>query len=147
MCNESHEDAQTLPYMTIHLIFFSGFAGRAAAAAGPPPGTGSLLVRSNRTRLVNNRSTFWEVFADVSRKSHSKLCASLIPSSLETSRSYCLSHLLPTSMNIGFVLLTLIIACRKTSSRSKVARDAIEYTRIKPCPSLTHWSLKVAYSS
>jgi hypothetical protein len=44
--------------------------------------------------------------------------------------------LLPTSTNIGFWRLTLNMDCRKTSSRSNVAREAIEYTRMNPCPSL-----------
>jgi hypothetical protein len=37
-----------------------------------------------------------------------------------------LSHLLPTSMKIGFWRLTLSIDCLKTSSRSNVDRDAME---------------------
>jgi hypothetical protein len=44
--------------------------------------------------------------------------------------------LLPTSMNIGFWRLTLNMDCRKTSRRSNVARDAMEYTRMNPWPSL-----------
>jgi len=67
---------------------------------------------------------------------HPKDRASATPSSFDTSLSYVLSHLLPTSMKIGFCLFTRSIDCRKTSSLSNVDRDAIEYTRINPCPSL-----------
>lgn len=123
-----------VPYMMIHfLVFFTPSAGR----AGPEtPCSCCFVCRSNRTRVMNRRSTFIAVFADVSRNSHPKLRASCAPSSLDTSRSYCLSHLLPTSINTGFCRFTFIIAWRKTSNRSKVAREAMEYTRMKPCPSL-----------
>lgn len=100
------------------------------------PCSACLDCRSSRTRCVNSRSTLTHVLADVSRNSQPKWRASCAPSSLETSRSYCLSHLLPTSMNTAFSRLTFSIACRKTSTRSKVARDAIEYARMKPSPSL-----------
>ena len=122
-----------VPYMIIHLRFFS-FSG---ARTGPCiPCSCAFVFRSSRTRFMKRRSTLCAVFADVSRKSQPNDRASAAPSSLETSRSYCLSHLLPTSMKTGFCRLTFNMACRKTSSRSNVARDAIEYTRINPWPSL-----------
>jgi len=92
--------------------------------------------------------------------------ASAAPSSFDTSRSKALSALFPTSMIIGSPLFARLTDWRKTSSRSKVDRDAIEYTSINPWPSLgnasrllggsgdrgkgtyrTHWSRSVAYSS
>ena len=123
-----------VPYMMIH---FFGLLGPSGGRAGPAvPCSCCFVCRSNRTSVVKRRSTFIAVFADVSRNSQPKFLASCAPSSLDTSRSYCLSHLLPTSINTGFCRFTFIIACRKTSNRSKVAREAIEYTRMKPCPSL-----------
>lgn len=52
----------------------------------------------------------------------------LTSSYLETSRADSSSHLSPTIMNTGFVSSTLLNDCKKASSRSKVARDAIEYS-------------------
>ena len=109
----------------------------------PPPGPSLLVVdtigpscclvaRRARTRFMKSRSTLCEVFADVSRNSQPNERASAAPSSRETSRSYVLSHLLPTSTKIGRLRFTRNINCRNTSSRSNVARDAIEYTRINP---------------
>lgn len=121
------------PYMIIHLRFFSFSGDR----TGPcTPCSCCFVDRSSRTRFMKRRSTLCAVFADVSRNSQPNDRASAAPSSRETSLSYCLSHLFPTSMKTGFCRLTFSMACRKTSSRSNVARDAIEYTRIKPWPSL-----------
>ncbi len=127
----SSNKARPLSYMIIHLDFFGSF--RVGTDA---PCSASFVLRRLRTRLVKSRSTFRAVLALVSRKSQPNSLASCIPSSRVTSRSSCLSALFPTSMNIGFWRLTLSIDCRKTSKRSNVARDAIEYTRMKPCPSL-----------
>ena len=119
------------------IIHFLGFFVPSTGRAGPAvPCSCCFVCRSKRTSVVNRRSTFIAVFADVSRNSHPKFRANCAPSSLDTSRSYCLSHLLPTSIKTGFCRFTFIIACRKTSNRSKVAREAMEYTRMKPCPSL-----------
>ena len=75
---------------------------------------------------MNRRFTFSEVLAEVSMNSQPKFRASALPSSFETSLSYDLSALLPTSMKIGFCLFTRIIDWRKFSSRSNVDREAIE---------------------
>ena len=120
--------------MITHFLFDRSFSFGFADVDGP---TSMLFVcRSARTRFVKTRSTFSDVFADVSMNSHPNCRASAAPSSLLTSRSWTLSHLFPTSIKIGSPLLTLLIDCLKPSSRLKVARDAIEYTRIKPWPSL-----------
>ncbi len=125
-------EARPLSYMTIHLDGFTrSFRGGIGA-----PCSASFVLRRLRTRFVKSRSTFRAVLALVSRNSQPNSLASCIPSSRVTSRSSCLSALFPTSMNIGFWRLTLSIDCRKTSKRSNVAREAIEYTRMKPCPSL-----------
>lgn len=107
-------------YMMIQRLCRSLLSGRGAGISA------CLVARSARTRFMKRRSTFCAVFADVSRKSHPNDRASACPSSLDTSRSYVLSHLFPTNTNIGLLRFTRSISCRKTSSRSKVARDAIE---------------------
>jgi hypothetical protein len=43
-----------------------------------------------------------------------------------------LSALFPTKARIGFPLFTRLTDWRKSSSLSKVDREAIEYTRINP---------------
>ncbi len=122
-----------VPYMIIHFLFFSFSAGRVGPGV---PCSACFVCRSSRTSVVNSFSTFCDVLADVSRKSQPKLRASWEPSSLDTSRSNCLSLLLPTSIKTGFCRFTFSMAWRKTSNRSNVARDAMEYTRMNPCPSL-----------
>ena len=128
----SGDNARPLSYMMKHL----GLLGSLTRGWGTVPCSASFVLRRLRTRFVKSRSTFWAVLALVSRKSQPNSFASCIPSSRVTSRSSCLSALLPTSTNIGFWRLTLNMDCRKTSSRSNVAREAIEYTRMNPCPSL-----------
>ena len=113
-----------VPYMIIHLRFFS-FSGERTMGPGTPCSC-CFVERSSRTRFMKSCSTLCAVFADVSRNWQPNDRASAAPSSLETSRSYCLSHLLPTSMKTGFCRLTFNMACRKTSSRSNVALDAME---------------------
>jgi hypothetical protein len=113
-----------------------GLLGSLTRGWGTAPCSVCFVLRRLRTRFVKSRSTFWAVLALVSRNSQPNSLASCIPSSRVTSRSSCLSALLPTSMNIGFWRLTLNMDCRKTSRRSNVARDAMEYTRMKPWPSL-----------
>jgi len=131
----SGDNARPLSYMMEHL----GLLGSLIRGWGTaPPCSVCFVLRRLRTRFVKSRSTFWAVLALVSRNSQPNSLASCIPSSRVTSRSSCLSALLPTSMNIGFWRLTLNMDCRKTSRRSKVAREAIEYTRINPWPSRTH---------
>lgn len=95
-----------------------------------------LVARNARTRFINSRSTLCDVFADVSKNSQPNDRANAAPSSLDTSRSYVLSHLFPTSTKMGLLRFTRSISCRNTSSRSNVDRDAIEYTRMNPWPSL-----------
>jgi len=129
----SGNNARPLSYMIRHFGLFDSFRGTVTT-----PCSANLVLRRLRTRLVKSRSTFWAVLALVSRNSQPNSFASCIPSSRLTSRSSCLSALLPTSINIGFWRLTLNMDCRKTSRRSNVAREAIEYTRINPCPSRTH---------
>jgi len=126
-------------------IFFFSSSGR--CGLGTAPASVCRVLRSARTRLVKSNSTLCAVLAEVSIKEHPNDRASATPSSFETSLSYVLSHLLPTSIKMGFCLFTRSIDCRKTSNLSNVDRDAIEYTRINPCPSRTHWSRRVAYSS
>lgn len=92
--------------------------------------------RSARTRFMNGFSAFSAVFADVSMNEHPNWRASACPSSFDTSRSQFLSPLLPTSMNIALPLFTRYTDCRKASNRSNVDRAVMEYTRIKPWPSL-----------
>lgn len=128
----SGDNARPLSYMIKHL----GLLGSLIRGWGTAPCSASFVLRRLRTRFVKSRSTFWAVLALVSRNSHPNSFASCTPSSRVTSRSSCLSALLPTSTNIGFWRLTLNMDCRKTSSRSNVAREAIEYTRMNPCPSL-----------
>jgi len=130
----SGDNARPLSYMIRHFGLFDSLTrGR-----GTAPCSANFVLRRLRTRLVKSRSTFWAVLALVSRNSQPNSFASCMPSSRVTSRSVCLSALLPTSINIGFWRLTLNMDCRKTSRRSNVAREAIEYTRINPCPSRTH---------
>ena len=112
---------QETSYIITHFIFLSFFAG-----GGGVPGSIFLVCRRERTRFMKSRSTFWAVLAEVSRNSQPNCRAKAAPSSLETSRSYVLSHLLPTSMNMGSPRLTLRIDWRNISSRSKVDREAIE---------------------
>jgi len=127
------------------LLGFFSSSGR--CGLGTPPASVCLVARRARTRLVKRSSTLCAVFAEVSKNEQPKDRARATPSSFDTSLSYVLSHLFPTSIKIGFCLFTRSIDCRKTSSRSNVDRDAIEYTRMKPWPSRTHWSRSVAYSS
>jgi hypothetical protein len=125
----SGDNARPLSYMMEHL----GLLGSLTRGWGTgAPCSVCFVLRRLRTRFVKSRSTFWAVLALVSRNSQPNSLAICIPSSRVTSRSSCLSALLPTSMNIGFWRLTLSMDCRKTSRRSKVAREAIEYTRINP---------------
>ena len=124
---------QKTSYIITHLETFLSFF---FSGGGGAPGSIFLVCRRDRTRFIKSRSTFWAVLADVSRNSQPNWRAKAAPSSLETSLSYVLSHLLPTSMNIGSPRLTLRIDWRNISSRSKVDREAIEYTRMKPWPSL-----------
>jgi len=128
----SGDIARPLSYMIKHL----GLLGSLTRGWGAAPCSASFVLRRLRTRFVKSRSTFWSILALVSRNSQPNSFASCMPSSRVTSRSSCLSALLPTSTNIGFWRLTLNMDCRKTSSRSNVAREAIEYTRMNPCPSL-----------
>lgn len=146
--------------MTTHFDFFGPFL---VGAFDTPGSATTLVARNERTRFMKRRSTFCAVFAEVSIKSHPNCRARAAPSSLETSLSKVLSHLLPTSINIGSPRLTRFIDCRNISRRSNVDREAIEYTRMNPWPSLggfqrmaqarggsthrTHWSRRVAYSS
>lgn len=124
----SGDNARPLSYMMEHL----GLLGSLIRGWGTAPCSTCFVLRRLRTRFVKSRSTFWAVLALVSRNSQPNSLASCIPSSRVTSRSSCLSALFPTSMNIGFWRLTLNMDCRKTSRRSKVAREAMEYTRINP---------------
>jgi len=138
----SGDNARPLSYMMEHLGLLGSLTRGWGTAA--PPCSVCFVLRRLRTRFVKSRSTFCAVLALVSRNSQPNSLASCIPSSRVTSRSSCLSALLPTSMNIGFWRLTLSMDCRKTSRRSKVAREAIEYTRINPWPSLLGESLRGA---
>ena len=52
--------------------------------------------------------------------------AKAAPSSFDTSRSYVLSHLFPTSMNMGSPRFTRRMDWRNISSRSNVDREAME---------------------
>ena len=116
---------QKRSYIITHLwLFFFSFSF--FADCGGVPGSMFLVCRRERTRFMKSRSTFCAVLADVSRNSQPNWRAIAAPSSLETSRSYVLSHLLPTSMNMGSPRLTLRIDWRNISSRSKVDREAIE---------------------
>src|SRR5258706_10592148 len=96
----------------MHLDFFflegSPGVGGAGSAWGKPAAKlcESLCMRRVRTRLVKRRSTFCAVLALVSRNSHPNLRASAAPSSRDTSRSYALSHLFPTSIKTGSERLT-----------------------------------------
>ena len=83
------------------------------------------VCRNERTIFMKSRSTFWDVLAEVSKKSQPYWRAKCAPSALETSRSRVLSHWLPTSMNMGLPLLTLRTDWRKFSILSK---DALEST-------------------
>ena len=109
-------------YIIIHFRFFPP-SGR-----GFPGGPCSIcfVCRRARTRFINSRSTLCAVLADVSKKSHPKERAIAAPSSRDTSRSYVLSHLLPTRTKMGLLRFTRSISCRKTSNRSNVCLDAIE---------------------
>jgi hypothetical protein len=131
------EERNVCPMKVCHRIthFLCFFSSSGLRGLGMPPAI-CCVVRSARTRLVKTSSTLCAVFAEVSINEQPNDRASAIPSSFVTSRSYDLSHLFPTRMNTGFCLFTRSIDCRKTSSLSKVDRDAIEYTRINPCPSL-----------
>jgi hypothetical protein len=123
---------ENVPYKIIHFFLSLSFG-----LVGPGvPGSIFLVCRSARTRFMKRRSTFSAVLAEVSMNSQPNWRASAAPSSFVTSRSLVLSHLLPTSIKIGSPLLTRRIDWRKTSRRSKVDREAIEYTRMKPWPSL-----------
>ena len=128
----SGDNARPLSYMMKHL----GLLCSLTRGWGIAPCSACFVLRRLRTRFVKSRSTFWAVFALVSRNSQPNSLASCIPSSRVTSRSSCLSALLQTSMNIGFLRLTLNMDCRKTSKRSNVALEAMEYTRMNPWPSL-----------
>jgi hypothetical protein len=119
-----------------HFDFFGFFTSSGRSGLGTTPASVCRVLRNARTRLVKSSSTLCAVLAEVSIKEQPKDRASATPSSFDTSLSYVLSHLLPTSINIGFCLFTRNIDCRKTSSRSNVDREAIEYTRMNPCPSL-----------
>jgi hypothetical protein len=100
--------------------------------------------------------------------SQPNILASAAPSSFDTSRSCSLSAMFPTRINIPSPLFACCTDLRKTSSRSKLARDVIVYISRNPWPSLghgkyllrargpvdedkctyrTHWSRSVAYSS
>ena len=146
--------------MTTHFDFFGPFL---VGALDAPNSATTLGARNERTRFMKRLSTLCAVLAEVSIKSHPNCRARAAPSFLETSLSKVLSHLLPTSINIGWPRLTRIIDLRNISRRSNVDREAIEYTRMNPWPSLggiqniaqacggithrTHWSRRVAYSS
>lgn len=127
---------ENIRHITTHLGLLPSLGGLSPCLVLGPPASRRFVCRSARTKLVKRSSTLYAVLADVSINSHPNVRASAMPSSRDTSRSYVLSHLLPTSMKIGFCRLTLSIDCRNTSRRSKVDREAIEYTRMKPCPSL-----------
>lgn len=91
-------------YIIMHLWdFFAGGGGPGV------PGFIFPVRRNELIRLMKSCSTFWAVLADVSKNSQPNWRAKAAPSSLETSRSYVLSHLLPTSMNMGSPRLTLRI--------------------------------------
>lgn len=119
--------------------FFFGFLSSSGRCGpGTLPASVCLVARKARTKLVKRSSTLCAVFAEVSKNAQPKDRARACPSSLDTSLSYVLSHLFPTSIKIGFCLFTRSMDCRKTSSRSNVDRDAIEYTRMNPWPSLEY---------
>ena len=125
-------DPRECPYMTTHFNF--DFPSLLAGAAAP--GFMLWVCRKERMRFMKRRSTFSAVLADVSMNPHPNWCANAAPSSFDTSRSYALSHLLPTSMKIGSPRLTRRIDWRKISRRANVVLEAIEYTSMKPWPSL-----------
>ena len=124
------------------MIHFRDLPWRGSFTGMGTPASMFFVCRNARTRFMKRRSTFWAVLAEVSMNSQPNCRARAAPSSLETSRSYVLSHLLPTSMNIGSPLLTRRMDWRKVSNRSKVDLDAIEYTKMKPCPSLKEFPLQ-----
>jgi hypothetical protein len=113
-----------VPYIIKHFLclFFSSSRLRGFGA----PSAVSCVVRSVRTRFVKRNSTLCAVLAEVSTNLQPKDRARATPSSIDTSRWWVLSHLFPTSMNIGFCIFTRRTDCRKASSLSKVARDVIE---------------------
>ena len=111
------QNPNEMSYIITHLwFFFSIFAG----------GSLFLVCRRDRTRFMKSSSTFWELLADVSRNSQPNWQAKSAPSPDETSRSDVLSHLLPTSINMGSPCLTLHVDWWKNSSLSNVNREAIE---------------------
>lgn len=126
--------SQKVRYTMIHLVFLSFFGG----AVPPVDGPASILrvCLSARTRSMNSLSRFCAVFAEVSRNSQPNCRARAASSSFATSRSYVLSHLLPASMKMGFPRFARRINWQKTSRPSNVDRYAMEYTRMKPWPSL-----------
>jgi len=130
--SERPSNPRECPYMTTHFDF--DFLSLLAGAAAP--GFMLWVCRKERMRFMKRRSTFWAVLADVSMNPHPNDCANAAPSSFDTSRSYVLSHLLPTSMKMGSPRLTRRIDWRKISRQVNVVLEAIEYTRMKPWPSL-----------
>ena len=97
--------------------------------------SGSFVARKHLIKCVKTLSTLSAVFAEASMKSHPSRRAMLNPSSRDTWRSF-LSTMLPTSMNIGLCRFARIMAEWNVSRRSNVWRDATEYTKMKPWPSL-----------
>lgn len=101
----------SVPYIIIHFFLGRTFGLFSDDRTAPcTPCSACFVWRRRRTRVVKRRSTFCAVFAEVSRKSQPNCRDIAAPSSRETSRSNCLSHLLPTSMKTGFWRLTFSIA-------------------------------------
>jgi hypothetical protein len=128
-----------IPQKVLHRIthvFDFFFSSGGCCGLSTTPASVCCVLRSARTRLVKSSSTLCAVLADVSMKEQPKDRASATPSSLGTSLSRVLSHWFPTSRKTGFCLFTRSMDWRKTSSRLNVDRDAMEYTRMNPCPSL-----------
>ena len=61
-----------VPYTIIHFPFFFSFSSRGGPDA---PCSACFVCRSRRTSVVNNRSTFCAVLAEVSKKSQPKFRA------------------------------------------------------------------------
>ncbi len=91
----SGDNARPLSYMMEHLGLLGSLTRGWGTAA--PPCSVCFVLRRLRTRFVKSRSTFCAVLALVSRNSQPNSLASCTPSSRVTSRSSCLSALLPTS--------------------------------------------------